>query len=75
MPVEAEQRAWNEQGKDRNHEVFPLILDVRYVLRTNGVPLRPGSRLCGTAAFSGRSPRHYTPYRTSPVGRKSPRPA
>lgn len=41
MAVEAEQRAWDEQGQDRNHEVFPLILDVREVLRANGVPLRP----------------------------------
>ncbi|MBQ1089400.1 aromatic ring-hydroxylating dioxygenase subunit alpha [Streptomyces sp. B93] len=41
MAVEAEQRAWDEQGEDRNHEVFPLILDVREVLRANGVPLRP----------------------------------
>jgi hypothetical protein len=40
MAVEAEQRAWDEQGEDRNHEVFPLILDVREVLRANGVPLR-----------------------------------
>ncbi|MEW1911839.1 aromatic ring-hydroxylating dioxygenase subunit alpha [Kitasatospora sp. NPDC085895] len=39
MAVEAEQRAWDEQGADRNHEVFPLILDVRDVLRSNGVPL------------------------------------
>ncbi|MFI8292011.1 Rieske 2Fe-2S domain-containing protein [Streptomyces sp. NPDC085614] len=37
--VEAEQRAWDEQGEDRNHEVFPLILRVRDVLRANGVPL------------------------------------
>jgi len=37
MAVEAEQRAWNEQGRDPNHEVFPLILDVRDVLRSNGV--------------------------------------
>ncbi|MEU5373037.1 aromatic ring-hydroxylating dioxygenase subunit alpha [Streptomyces sp. NPDC005951] len=41
MAVEAEQRAWDEQGEDRNHEVFSLILDVRDVLRTNGVPLAP----------------------------------
>ncbi|WP_097943790.1 aromatic ring-hydroxylating oxygenase subunit alpha [Streptomyces sp. ms115] len=41
MAVEAEQRAWDEQGEDRNHEVFSLILDVRDVLRTNGVPLSP----------------------------------
>jgi renierapurpurin 18,18'-hydroxylase len=37
MAVEAEQRAWDEQGQDRNREVFPLILDVRDVLRSNGV--------------------------------------
>jgi phenylpropionate dioxygenase-like ring-hydroxylating dioxygenase large terminal subunit len=41
MAVEAEQRAWDEQGQDRNHEVFPLILDLRDVLRSNGVPIRP----------------------------------
>ncbi|MER8186888.1 aromatic ring-hydroxylating dioxygenase subunit alpha [Kitasatospora sp. NPDC094015] len=41
MAVEAEQRAWDEQGEDRNHEVFPLILDVREVLRSNGVPMDP----------------------------------
>ena len=41
MAVEAEQRAWDEQGEDRNQEVFPLILDVRDVLRANGVPIRP----------------------------------
>jgi renierapurpurin 18,18'-hydroxylase len=41
MAVEAEQRAWDEQGQDLNHEVFPLILDLRDVLRSNGVPIRP----------------------------------
>jgi renierapurpurin 18,18'-hydroxylase len=56
MAVEAEQRAWDEQGEDWNHEVFPLILDVRHVLRTNGVPLRPRSVPCGAAAFCGSSP-------------------
>ena len=41
--VEAEQRAWDEQREDRNHEVFPLIMDVREVLRANGVSAhRPG---------------------------------
>jgi renierapurpurin 18,18'-hydroxylase len=47
MAVEAEQRAWDEQGQDRNHEVFPLILDLRDVLRSNGVPsvrTRPARR-------------------------------
>jgi len=48
MAVEAEQRAWDEQGEDWNHEVFPLILDVRDVLRTNGVPIGP-SRFGATA--------------------------
>ena len=41
MAVEAEQRAWDEQGQDRNQEVFPLIRDVRQVLRSNGVPIGP----------------------------------
>ncbi|WP_225847451.1 aromatic ring-hydroxylating dioxygenase subunit alpha [Streptomyces sp. HPF1205] len=52
MVVEAEQRAWDEQGEDWNNEVFPLILDVRKMLRANGVPLAPQSVLCrfGTAA-------------------------
>jgi len=46
--VEAEQRAWDEQGgQDRNHEVFPLILDVRTVLRRNGVPIPPRAGACG----------------------------
>lgn len=48
MAVEAEQLAWEEQGADRNHEVFPLILDVREVLRANGVPLRPQTATSGT---------------------------
>ncbi|MFF5922671.1 Rieske 2Fe-2S domain-containing protein [Streptomyces flavochromogenes] len=39
MAVEAEQRAWDEQGADWNQEVFPLILDVRQVLRANGAPI------------------------------------
>lgn len=47
MAVEAEQRAWDEQGEDWNNEVFPLILAVREVLRTNGVPIRPQAAGCG----------------------------
>ncbi|MEV8098624.1 aromatic ring-hydroxylating dioxygenase subunit alpha [Kitasatospora sp. NPDC085879] len=46
--VEAEQRAWDEQGGDRNHEVFPLILDVRDVLRSNGVPIRSHTPVNGS---------------------------
>jgi phenylpropionate dioxygenase-like ring-hydroxylating dioxygenase large terminal subunit len=64
MTVEAEQRAWDEQGEDRNHEVFPLILDVREVLRDNGVPL--GSTAGCAAAVGGGTaspacPRHEEP--------------
>jgi hypothetical protein len=44
MAVEAEQRAWDAYGRDRNHEVFPLILDLRDMLRSNGVPIGPGDR-------------------------------
>lgn len=53
MAVEAEQRAWDEQGKDRNQEIFPVILDLRKVLRTNGVPLRENVGLCGAATTAG----------------------
>jgi phenylpropionate dioxygenase-like ring-hydroxylating dioxygenase large terminal subunit len=49
MAVEAEQRAWDEQGEDRNQEVFSLILDVREVLRGNGVPIGSGPAGCGSA--------------------------
>ena len=63
MAVEAEQRAWDEQGEDWNHEVFPLIVDVRNVLRTNGVPIRPQAPACGAAAFcSNSSPASTTPH-------------
>ncbi|MBJ6636141.1 aromatic ring-hydroxylating dioxygenase subunit alpha [Streptomyces sp. I5] len=55
MAVEAEQRAWEEQGEDRNHEVFPLILDVRDVLRSNGVPLGPGDAPYSPASHEGRA--------------------
>jgi renierapurpurin 18,18'-hydroxylase len=64
--VEAEQRAWDEQGEDWNREVFPLIMDVRHVLRTNGVPIRPESALCGAAAFCGSSPLAGTTSRAEP---------
>ena len=68
MAVEAEQRAWDEQGEDWNREVFPLIVDVRHVLRTNGVPLRPETALCGAAAFCGNAAgQNYTTRRTGPA--------
>jgi phenylpropionate dioxygenase-like ring-hydroxylating dioxygenase large terminal subunit len=53
MAVEAEQRAWDEQGEDLNREVFPLIIDLRDMLRSNGVPIRPASARCGAAALCG----------------------
>jgi phenylpropionate dioxygenase-like ring-hydroxylating dioxygenase large terminal subunit len=56
MAVEAEQRAWDEQGEDWNQEVFPLIIAVRDMLRANGAPLRPRSAPCGTAASCGNPP-------------------
>jgi hypothetical protein len=56
MAVEAEQQAWDEQGEDRNNDVFPLIQDVHKVLRANGVPISPESTRCGAAAFRGNSP-------------------
>ncbi len=56
MAVEAEQRAWDEQGEDWNNEVFPLIIDVRNVLRSNGVPIRPRSAICGAATSCRNSP-------------------
>ena len=70
VAVEAEQQAWDEQGEDCNHEVFPLILDVRHVLRANGVPLHADSAPCGAAAFCGNSPpgQHDTTRRTEPAG-------
>ncbi|MFE7954522.1 Rieske 2Fe-2S domain-containing protein [Streptomyces sp. NPDC057413] len=54
MAVEAEQRAWDEQGEDRNHEIFPLILDLRAVLRANGVPLGPRADVCAGGARCGQ---------------------
>jgi len=60
MAVEAEQRAWDEQGEDWNQEVFPLILDVRNVLRSNGVPIRREAAICGSAAFCGTERRELT---------------
>lgn len=53
MAVEAEQRAWDEQRGDRNHEVFPLILDVRDVLRNNGLPLEAPVGGCGSCTATG----------------------
>ena len=67
MAVEAEQRAWDEQGEDRNHEVFPLIVDVRHMLRTNGVPIRPEAAVCGAAALCSSPARASTTPPTEPT--------
>ncbi|MDI2128306.1 aromatic ring-hydroxylating oxygenase subunit alpha [Yinghuangia seranimata] len=56
MAVEAEQRAWDEQGADHNHEVFPLILQLRHVLRTNGTPLATTPAPCPDASTCGAAP-------------------
>jgi len=38
MAVEAEQRAYDAQGGDWNQEIFPVILALRRLLLTQGVP-------------------------------------
>ncbi|MGW1787195.1 Rieske 2Fe-2S domain-containing protein [Streptomyces sp. NPDC002143] len=69
MAVEAEQRAWEEQGEDRNHEVFPLILGVREVLRANGVPLRPRAAACRVTQDGQASvPGHHAAGPATPDG-------
>lgn len=39
MIVEEEQRAWDRQGRDHNHEVLPLLLALRDLLARNGLAL------------------------------------
>jgi hypothetical protein len=41
MAVEAEQRAWDQQGGDWNAEVSPVLLELRKVLVQCGVPIEP----------------------------------
>ncbi len=36
---ELEQEAFNRQGEDQNREIFPAIINLRGVLRNNGIPL------------------------------------
>jgi hypothetical protein len=38
IAVEAEQRAWDAQGGDRNQEVSPVLLELREVLARCGEP-------------------------------------
>ena len=49
MAVEAEQRAWDEQGADWNAEVSPVLLELRKVLAQNGAPIVPGHAKATTA--------------------------
>ena len=35
-----EQEAFDRQGEDQNQEIFPAIINLRRVLRNNGIPLR-----------------------------------
>jgi hypothetical protein len=37
--VEAEQRAYENQGEDLNNEVFPIIQSLKALLARQGVPL------------------------------------
>lgn len=58
--VEAEQRAYDLQGGDWNQEVFPLILSLRELLVSRGVPLRNGpaapAKSAADAAGNGLPP-------------------
>ena len=41
--VEAEQRAFDEQGEDKNQEIFPIIQQLRALLVEKGVPMQKHS--------------------------------
>ena len=51
--VEQEQRAFDAQGADQNREVYPVILELRKLLRARGVPLGgPASGVAGEGCTS-----------------------
>jgi phenylpropionate dioxygenase-like ring-hydroxylating dioxygenase large terminal subunit len=50
--VEAEQRAYENQGEDLNNEVFPAIQALKALLARRGVPMEPA----GTATEAAASP-------------------
>jgi phenylpropionate dioxygenase-like ring-hydroxylating dioxygenase large terminal subunit len=52
MAVEAEQRAYDQQQRDGNQEINPVILDLRDVLRSNGVPLGAERALGSTRSLA-----------------------
>jgi renierapurpurin 18,18'-hydroxylase len=43
--VEAEQKAFDEQGEDQNQEIFPAIQALRALLIEKGIPLELGQRV------------------------------
>lgn len=51
--VEREQEAHDRQGMDMNHEVFPVILELRALLRSRGVDAKVNTRPLNGAAASG----------------------
>ena len=40
---ELEQKAFDDQGEDQNREIFPAIIQLREVLKSNGIPMRETS--------------------------------
>jgi renierapurpurin 18,18'-hydroxylase len=60
--VEAEQRAHDSQGADWNHEVFPVINDLRALLRDSGAPDQlVGAGTGGAAVIRFWDSRHGNP--------------
>jgi phenylpropionate dioxygenase-like ring-hydroxylating dioxygenase large terminal subunit len=60
--VEAEQRAHDSQGSDWNHEVFPVINELRALLRESGAPDRiVGAGTGGGAVIRFWDSRHGNP--------------
>ncbi len=60
--VEAEQRAHDSQGSDWNHEVFPVINDLRALLRESGAPDQVvGAGTGGGAVIRFWDSRHGSP--------------
>lgn len=74
MAVEAEQRAWDAQGGDWNHEVHPLILDLRALLIRNGVPAQT-SQGPQRGALAHPEPRPSSAPRKGTAGRPETDPA
>lgn len=51
--VEAEQRAYDEQGADWNQEVVPLIVELRALLRQTGAPPIDAPAASASASTNG----------------------